>query len=71
MSAVPAPHASAQPASQSFEIRPFDGPLGAEVVGIDLGLALDAADFRRIHQAHLDHHVLVFRDQHLSPRQHV
>lgn len=71
MSAVPAPHASAQPASQSFEIRPFDGPLGAEVVGIDLGLALDAADFRRIHHAHLDHHVLVFRDQHLSPRQHV
>ena len=56
---------------QSFEIRPFPGPLGAEVLGLDLSKALTAQDFRRIHRAHLDHHVLVFRDQRITPDQQI
>lgn len=56
---------------QSFEVRPFDAPLGAEVVGLDLGLPLSNDDFRRLHRAHLDHHVLVFRDQRITPQQQV
>jgi taurine dioxygenase len=55
-----------------FEVRPIPGPLGAEVLGLDLSLPLSDAGFRRLHQAHLDHHVLVFRDQHtLTPDQQV
>ncbi|HEY0200381.1 MAG TPA: TauD/TfdA family dioxygenase [Burkholderiaceae bacterium] len=57
---------------QDFEVRPFSsspGSLGAEVLGLDLSLPLNQADFARIHRAHLDHHVLVFRNQQITPRQ--
>ncbi|MBR8184821.1 TauD/TfdA family dioxygenase [Burkholderia ambifaria] len=57
--------------AQRFDIVPFDAPLGAEVVGIDLSQPLGAADFARVHRAHLDHHVLVFRDQRITPDEHV
>lgn len=55
---------SAQP--QLFDIRPFSGAVGAEIVGLDLAKPVSAEDFSRIHRAHLDHHVLVFRDQRIS-----
>jgi taurine dioxygenase len=58
-------------ARQHFTIHPFDAPLGAEVVGLDLSLPVSDADFARLHRAHLDHHVLVFRDQHITPAQQV
>ncbi|NIF41030.1 TauD/TfdA family dioxygenase [Burkholderia sp. Tr-862] len=57
--------------AQRFDIVPFDAPLGAEVVGIDLSQPLGAADFARVHRAHLDRHVLVFRDQRITPDEHV
>nr|WP_314616289.1 TauD/TfdA family dioxygenase [uncultured Pseudomonas sp.] len=60
---------SAQP--QSFEIRPFSGAVGAEIIGLDLAKPVNAEDFSRIHRAHLDHHVLVFRDQRISPQQQI
>lgn len=52
-------------------IRPFDAPCGAEVIGLDLSRPLAEADFARIHRAHLDHHVLVFRDMAITPDQQV
>ena len=60
---------AAAPSPSVLEIRPFDAPLGAEVLGLDLSQPLSTADFSRIHRAHLDHHVLVFRDQRITPRQ--
>jgi taurine dioxygenase len=62
-----------QPAAsrQAFDIKPFDGPLGAEVLGLDLSQPLSGEDFARLHRAHLAHHVLVFRDQRITPRQQV
>ena len=57
--------------AQYFEIRPFDAPVGAEIVGLDISKPIDDADFARIHRAHLDHHVVVFRDQQVSPADHV
>jgi taurine dioxygenase len=58
-------------AAQRIEIRPFDGPIGAEVMGLDLGQPLADDDFRRIHRAHLVHHVVVFRDQRITPAQQI
>ncbi len=52
-------------------IRPFDAPCGAEVIGLDLTRPVDDATFARVHRAHLDHHVLVFRDQRITPAQQV
>ena len=54
-----------------FEIRPLSDALGAEIVGLDLAQPLDDATFGAVHRAHLDHMVLVFRDQRLSPEQHI
>ncbi|HSI61322.1 MAG TPA: TauD/TfdA family dioxygenase [Ideonella sp.] len=65
--AQPAPAAS----PSGIAIKPFDAPLGAEVVGLDLGQPLADADFERIHRAHLDRHVLVFRDQRITPEQQI
>lgn len=57
--------------SSSVRIVPFDAPLGADVIGLDLSQPLDADTFARIHQAHLDYHVLVFREQRITPAQQV
>ncbi|MES2026235.1 MAG: TauD/TfdA family dioxygenase [Pseudomonadota bacterium] len=54
-----------------FNILPFDAPLGAELIGLDLAREIDTPDFSRIHQAHLDHHLLVFRDQRITPAQQI
>lgn len=56
---------------QDFEIRPLDAALGAEVTGLDLSQPLADADFARIHRAHLDHHLVVFRDQRITPAQQI
>lgn len=56
---------------QDFEILPLAAPLGAEVVGLDLSSPLSERDVARLHRAHLLHHVLVFRDQHITPDEQV
>ncbi|MDA7418313.1 TauD/TfdA family dioxygenase [Xenophilus arseniciresistens] len=66
---LPGRHA---PARQHFEVRPFShAPFGAEIVGLRLDQSLHAEDFARVHEAHLKHHVVVFRDQRITPAQHV
>jgi taurine dioxygenase len=59
------------PSRQQFAIKAFDAPLGAEVLGLDLSRPVSDEDFARLHRAHLDHHVLAFRDQHITPAQQV
>jgi taurine dioxygenase len=54
-----------------FEINPLSDALGAEIVGLDLSEPLDDESFARVHRAHLDFQVLVFRDQHITPDQHI
>ena len=55
----------------AFDIRPLAGSLGAEIRGVDLARPLDAATFAGIEGAFLDHLVLFFHDQELTPAQQV
>ena len=52
-------------------VRRVGHALGGEIVGLDLCRPMDEAEFAAVHRAFLDHAVLVFRDQRLSPQAHV
>ena len=53
----------------SLEIRPIAGALGAEIGGVDLTEELDGETIAAIRRAWLDHLVIFFREQHLTPEQ--
>jgi taurine dioxygenase len=53
-----------------MELRALTPHIGPEILDVDLSKPLNNAEFATIHQAHLDHMVLVFRDQHLNREQH-
>ena len=53
------------------QITPLERGFGAEVTGVDPGLALDEPTFRRIEQAWFDHSILVFRDLAMTPEQQI
>ena len=55
----------------TVRVKPFSTALGAEIEGVDLSRPLADDDFARIRQAFLDHGVIFFHDQHLSPEQHI
>ena len=50
-------------------ITPLSSHTGAEVRGVDLTQPIDTALRERLNAAFIDHSVLVFRDQRLSPQQ--
>ena len=52
-----------------MDIRPIAGALGAEILGPDLRQPLDADTVARVRRALLDHLVIFFRDQDLTPDQ--
>ncbi len=54
-----------------FDVRPVSGALGAEVSGVRLAESLDDETFRELRDAWLTYQVLFFRDQELTPDQHV
>ncbi|MDQ7970213.1 MAG: TauD/TfdA family dioxygenase [Oxalicibacterium faecigallinarum] len=70
MSAVPSSNRGWR-AQHNLAILPFDAPLGAEIIGLDLSREVTSHDFSRLHRAHLDHHLLVFRDQRITPDQQI
>ncbi|MGH0029880.1 MAG: TauD/TfdA dioxygenase family protein [Myxococcota bacterium] len=51
----------------SVEARPLSGALGAELFGVDLGAPLPDADLAAVRDALLEHAVVFFRDQDLTP----
>lgn len=50
-----------------LDIRPLAGSLGATIDGLDLSANLSDETVAGLRQAFIDHHVLVFRDQELTP----
>jgi taurine dioxygenase len=52
-------------------IHPFDSALGAEVRGLDLSRPVDDQSFSIVREAYEGHSVLLFRDQELTPQQHI
>ena len=57
--------------SRATVVRPTAGALGAEVLGIDLAEPLDDDAAGEIRRALRDHGVVFFRDQRLTPEQHL
>jgi taurine dioxygenase len=53
----------------AIDIRPIAGALGAEILGVDLARDLRAETVAAIRKAWLDHCVVFFRDQSLTPEQ--
>jgi taurine dioxygenase len=53
-----------------MEIMPTSPAVGAEILGVDLR-SIDDDEFATIHQAFVDHGVIFFRDQDLTPADHV
>lgn len=54
-----------------FDIVPLSYAIGAEIVGVDLRNDLSEAVIADIRGAWLTHNVLLFRDQNLTPEQHI
>ena len=52
-----------------IEVRPVTGGIGAEISGINLGEELSAAVVSDLRQALLDHLVIFFRSQEITPAQ--
>jgi taurine dioxygenase len=57
-------------ARANIEVKPVTPIIGAEIIGVDLA-RLDDAGFADLNDALLRHQVLFFRDQAITPRQHL
>src|SRR5258708_22034006 len=53
------------------KITPQDAPIGAEVIGVDLSKPIDPQTFAKIEAGYDRHTVLIFRNQTLTPEQHI
>lgn len=56
--------------SHPYKVTPLNPTIGAVIEGIDLSQALNAAALALIERALLEHQVIFFRDQPMSPVQH-
>lgn len=56
--------------NRRIEVKPIAGALGAEIEGVDLA-NLDDATFEEIKDAWLEHQVIFFRDQDITPEQQI
>jgi taurine dioxygenase len=57
--------------TQSLDVQPLAGALGAEILGIDLAAGLSEAQVADMRRAFHEYGVIFFRDQHLTPEDHM
>ncbi|WP_108883449.1 taurine dioxygenase [Anderseniella sp. Alg231-50] len=56
---------------RDFTVSPLTTAIGAEISGVDLSVTLTAASQDRIYKALIDHLVVFFRDQDMTPERHM
>ena len=56
---------------QYITVEPLTPTIGATIHGVDLSRPLDDQAFDEIHHAWMEHLVVFFRDQELTPEQHL
>ena len=56
---------------QTIAVKPLSGAVGCEIEGVDLASNFSQQTFAEIHQAFLDHGVIFFRGQKLTPQQQI
>ena len=56
---------------REYSLNPITPAIGAEISGIDLSLPLSQDQLDQIYQDLIDHNVIFFRDQNISPQNHV
>ena len=56
---------------KTIEVMPISREVGAEISGADIAAGIDDQQFAEIRQAFIDYGVIFFRDQVLSPDQHI
>ena len=56
---------------ETIDVQPIAGALGAEILGIDLSREMDNRTFDELHRAYAAFGVIFFRDQDLTPEQHI
>ncbi len=54
----------------AIEVKPCGG-VGAEVLGVDLAADLTNSEFATVRDAFVEHGLIFFRDQNISPEQHI
>jgi taurine dioxygenase len=54
-----------------MEVVSQSSSIGAEIRGIDLSSGLTPAQYDELNRAFLDHQIVFFRDQYLTPQQYV
>ena len=52
-----------------IDVKPVSGALGAEINGVDISAPLDAEVVSEIREALLNHLVIFFQNQHITPQQ--
>ena len=62
--------AAPRPTYETLEVKPLTPIVGAEIAGVDLSRPLRDQQLDEVRRAFLAHHVLVFRDQVLTPEDH-
>ncbi len=57
--------------NSKIAVSPLTSAIGAEISGVDIGGPLDTAALDAVYQALIDHLVVFFRDQDVSPEKHL
>jgi taurine dioxygenase len=55
----------------AVEIKPISGGVGVEIANVDLSKELSNSDFSTIRDAFIQHGLIFFHDQNLTPEQHI